>query len=770
MPVVALPPSSAIHDIEDAASLMPDGDGAGSGAPYRVSMWEVASRPSINGAAGVRRRKTKTVKTSAAESAVLAVKTARKEDLPTMEGSAAPSENDAKDMGSTAPDFVLPGSHSVYVRTWGCSHNSSDAEYMSGMLAKHGHPLVLSDTDANSADVWLLNSCTVKGPSEASFLADVNRARRLGKKVIVSGCVPQASSRDKRWDGISIIGVQQIDRVVEVVEETIKGNCVQTGTEVLMELDFGPVKQMQRFLMTSMSSPQLLRDKKPDPPTALPASDGVEETPIPMPRLRSRKAGGAPLDLPKVRRNALVEIVPINTGCKTKFARGDLGSYAPEAIVARVEHVLRDEGVTEIWITSEDVGAWGADLGLGLPDLLRPLALLLPKYPHAMLRLGMANPPHIRRHLPSLIEFLNHPQVYSFIHIPVQSGSDKVLHDMRREYTAEGFWEVVDGVKDGVEGVTVATDVICGFPTETAEDHEDTLKLVRRLKPPVLHISQFYPRPGTPAARMKPTFPDRVKKERSREVTQLFDSYKPYDGFEGRTVRCLVTDVAHDGVKLVGHDKSYRQIIVQDVKEDDAMADDEGKPVKTVMGRWCRAEIVRTGKFFLEGRIVGVEPRPKNSGRVEVEMDGDEVPVGGSSGVIRRPGKAPKKAGPPEDGPTYPALDYQIGGDDEEEDQNGGTGGGDEQDRFPPPEDIPRPVTPPPPTPQPTWFDAFVATVLCLSCIILLSIGFQWAERTFTERLLFGLAGAVCGVGAADWIGLWESEELPDESTMRQWS
>ncbi|KXS11779.1 hypothetical protein M427DRAFT_102047, partial [Gonapodya prolifera JEL478] len=493
---------------------------------------------------GVRRRKAKTAKgdddsdgvvggASVVETAVAAEDGA---------GEARGSKEEAGAVAGTAPDFVLPGSQSVYVRTWGCSHNSSDAEYMSGLLAQHGHPLVLSDTAADTADVWLLNSCTVKGPSEASFLTDVRKAQQLGKKVVVAGCVPQASSRDKRWEGISIIGVQQIDRVVEVVEETIRGNCVQKPD---------PVPTPKSATTPSVAPPTTTTDAPP--------------APVPKPR----KAGGAALDLPKVRRNTLVEIVPINTGClnqctycKTKFSRGDLGSYPPSAILARIEHVLQYEGVTEVWITSEDVGAWGRDLGLALPDLLSPLAALLPRFPHAMLRLGMTNPPHIRAHLASLIEFLNHPQVYAFLHVPVQSGSDKVLRDMRRDYDAQGFWEVAIGVRKGVEGATIATDVICGFPTETSADHAATLSLLDRLRPPVLHISQFYPRPGTPAARLTPCFPDRVKKERSREITRLFDSYHPYEGMEGSTVRCLVTDVASDGVKLVGHDKSYRQVVL----------------------------------------------------------------------------------------------------------------------------------------------------------------------------------------------------------------
>lgn len=209
--------------------------------------------------------------------------------------------------------FIRPGQASVFVKTWGCGHNNSDGEYMAGLLAEHGYQVILASNQAANADVWLLNSCTVKGPSQQTFGNDIQRGLDQGKKVIVSGCVPQGEKNGKEWKDLSIIGVQQIDQVVYVVEETLKGNTVQLFKEA-KELD----------------------------------QDG-----------KKRKAGGAKLDLPKIRRNPFIEIIPVNTGClnqctycKTKHARGDLGSYTPAEVINRVKSVL-DEGVLEIWLTSE---------------------------------------------------------------------------------------------------------------------------------------------------------------------------------------------------------------------------------------------------------------------------------------------------------------------------------------------------------------------------------------------------------------------------------
>lgn len=185
---------------------------------------------------------------------------------------------------------VIPGTQKVYVKTWGCAHNSSDSEYMAGQLAAYGYNLTNSKEDA---DLWLLNSCTVKNPSEDTFRNEIESGQKEGKHVVVAGCVPQGAPKSDYLKGLSVIGVQQIDRVVEVVEETLKGHSVR-----------------------------LLQNKKEN----------------------GKRVAGAKLALPKVRKNPLIEIIAINTGClnqctycKTKHARGDLASYPPEEILERAK-------------------------------------------------------------------------------------------------------------------------------------------------------------------------------------------------------------------------------------------------------------------------------------------------------------------------------------------------------------------------------------------------------------------------------------------------
>lgn len=103
----------------------------------------------------------------------------------------------------------------------GCAHNNSDSEYMAGQLAAYGYNLT---SDKSIADLWLLNSCTVKNPSEDTFRNEIQNGLNVGKHVVVAGCVPSGAPKSEYLKGLSIVGVQQIDRVVEVVEETLKGH------------------------------------------------------------------------------------------------------------------------------------------------------------------------------------------------------------------------------------------------------------------------------------------------------------------------------------------------------------------------------------------------------------------------------------------------------------------------------------------------------------------------------------------------------------------
>ncbi len=400
----------------------------------------------------------------------------------------------------------IPGTQKIWIKTYGCSHNVSDGEYMEGMLSHYGYRIT---NDEKDADLWLLNSCTVKDPSQAAFMNLVNKAKEVNKHVVVAGCVPQADRSIPGLEDVSVVGISNIDRVVEAVEQTLQGNAVK--------------------MLAKKDLPQL--------------------------------------DLPKVRKNPLVEIIPLSTGClgsctycKTKHARGKLGSYTLEAIVERAKTVIK-EGVAEIWLSSEDTGAYGRDIGTNIGELLRALVAVLPDE-GVMLRVGMTNPPFILEHLEVVAEMLRHPKVFSFLHVPVQAGSNHVLDAMNREYTVEEFRQVADYLIANVPDMTVATDIICGFPNETEKDFDMTLKLIDDYKFAITNISQFYPRPGTPAAKMK-RINTQIVKDRSRRLTRLFESFEPYTQYPGRTLDVWFNiEISEDGAHSVGHTKGYVKVLV----------------------------------------------------------------------------------------------------------------------------------------------------------------------------------------------------------------
>eukprot|EP00924_Labyrinthula_sp_SR-Ha-C_P001478 snap_masked-scaffold_55-processed-gene-1.29-mRNA-1 protein AED:0.03 eAED:0.03 QI:0/-1/0/1/-1/1/1/0/503 len=455
---------------------------------------------------------------------------------------------------------VIPGTQKIFVETFGCAHNVSDGEYMSGLLQSYGYDLVRKQ-DMNSADLWLINSCTVKNPSETIFLNLVNKAKQENKYIVVAGCVPQADRSLKGLESVSMLGVEQIDQVVYAVEETLKGNTVK---------------------MLSKAKSQTSKTKN--------------------------AAGKPGLSLPKVRKNRLVEIIPINTGClgsctycKTKHARGKLGSYPLEEIVSRVRSVLQEEDIREVWLASEDTGAYGKDMKTNIGSLLK-LILKEFKFFHAenkqeqvkkMLKLGMTNPPYMRAHLDVIADVLNHEHMFKFIHIPVQSGSNNVLKLMRREYTIEEFKQICDYLLKFVPGISIATDIICGFPGETEQDFQETLDLIQHYKFPVVNISKFYPRPGTPAAKMTQLDSALIKK-RSRELSALFNGYEVYQDFVGQDVEVWFGTEVFKGAKgnmqSVGHTKEYVKVCV---------------PWRQgLVGLVKRVQITESFKFHILGKII----------------------------------------------------------------------------------------------------------------------------------------------------------------------
>lgn len=387
----------------------------------------------------------------------------------------------------------------IFIRTFGCAHNQADSEMMAGQLEKAGHSLVKNEQEA---DLVLFNSCTVKDPSQKRFLHEVEQAQKQ-RKVVVAGCVPQGDPNNQAFSGVSAVGTKQIHKVVDVVERTAKGEVVQELTKTITN---------------------------------------------------------APLLLPTKRRNPLIEIIPVNSGClgrctfcKTKHARGHLSSWSEEEIVTKAERAI-SQGVKELWLTSEDLGAYGRDIGTTIVSLAKKLLILKGDF---KIRLGMANPPLMFDCIEGLIEVLQHPKCYRFIHIPLQAGSNRVLDAMQREYHVEEFEELVTQLKATIPDITIATDIIVGFPGETEEDFNQTMRVLEKHKFPVVNSSKFYARPGTPAAQMQPV-QTHVIKQRSQRLHEWIESQNPYAELKGEC-EVLFTARGRNG-SVLGRSPNYLQV------------------------------------------------------------------------------------------------------------------------------------------------------------------------------------------------------------------
>jgi MiaB-like tRNA modifying enzyme len=271
-----------------------------------------------------------------------------------------------------------------------------------------------------------------------------------------------------------------------------------------------------------------------------------------------------------------IGILPLARGCMsdcsyciTKRATGRIESPPVAENVDRARALLH-AGATELRLTGQDTGVYGWDRNRGeslLPDLLDRVCSLDPGHEFRV-RVGMANPKGVHgvRH-DLAAAFARHDEAYNFLHAPVQSGSDDVLADMRRQHTVDEFREVVDAFDAALDEWTLATDLIVGFPTEDDDDFERTVDLVREVRPERINVTRFSKRPGTDAAEMK-GLGGTVKKERSKALSGVKRSVcdEAYDAMVGaeREVQ-VVRPGTGDSVKC--RDDAYRQIVVQNADE-----------------------------------------------------------------------------------------------------------------------------------------------------------------------------------------------------------
>ena len=285
-----------------------------------------------------------------------------------------------------------------------------------------------------------------------------------------------------------------------------------------------------------------------------------------------------------------VATIPIANGCLgsctyciTRIARGRVKSRNVEWIVKMARKAV-GMGIKEIRLSAQDTAAYGQDMGTNLAELLNAVTDIEGDF---RIRVGMMEPRETMRILDNLIDSYSSEKVYKFLHLPVQSGDDEILRRMNRGYEVNEFREIIRTFRRRFPEMTISTDIIVGFPGESNETFENTCRLIKEIRPDILNITRFSPRPKTPAYKWKRPSTNAVK-EWSRKLGEIHIKMieEKNRRFVGKKLRVLIPQHGKRG-KYLGRTDNYRPVII-----------DEGE-----IGRFYTIEIIDSRPGYLIGKI-----------------------------------------------------------------------------------------------------------------------------------------------------------------------
>lgn len=400
----------------------------------------------------------------------------------------------------------------VFIETYGCTFNQADSEIMAGILNENGIELVGTQEEA---DAIIVNTCYVKLPTESKV---INRIKNLQKdfpekEIIVGGCMVEIDPKKLEAIGpnCSWIGPHQLNKTADVVKSAIAG-------EVSREFGFS------------------------DEPKVC---------------------------VPKIHQNPYIHVIQICEGCLgncsyccTRFARGHLNSYPIKDIISEARQAIAD-GCVEIQLTAQDTSAFGKDTGEKLSDLIKGIANLKGDF---RIRVGMMHPKNIGDDLEDLIDAFKLEKVYKFIHLPIQSGSDAVLKDMRRNHTVEDYKKIVYRFREEIPNLTLATDIIVAYPTETEEDFMETADLIEEIKFNLIHLSKYQHREGAASSSLD-NVPFEDVKRRSKYLSDIKFRIIEEENkdLKDKELNALVVEKGSKGGFIAKTD-SYIPVVLQDVE------------------------------------------------------------------------------------------------------------------------------------------------------------------------------------------------------------
>ena len=414
----------------------------------------------------------------------------------------------------------------VYLEVYGCTANKSDASLVKGILKDNNYEIV---DEIDKADALILLTCTVIDTTEQRMLSRLKVFKDTNKNIIVGGCMASIQS----------------DQV----------------KSILPNVKLLPPQHSHQIL-------DVLNDKKPifNLKNKTQFSKYYEDIFAPI-----SIAEGCMLSC---------------SYCITSLARGKLKSYPIDEIIQDICSAI-SQGCKEIQLTAQDTSAYGLDIGTDLGELLKKVSKINGQH---RFRVGMMNPYNCLKNINSIVNGFKSSKIYKFLHLPVQSGDNVILEKMNRKYYVEDFLKIIKKFRKNYPDITISTDIIVGFPTETNNQFQHTVDLLKTVKPDITNITRFSARPYTKAKTMKGRIKTNIVKERSKYLTELCKRISNHNNQShiGKKYNVLITEKGKNNT-FVGRSENYRPIVVKD---------------KVEIGEVKQVEITEAATTFLFGSII----------------------------------------------------------------------------------------------------------------------------------------------------------------------
>ena len=419
-----------------------------------------------------------------------------------------------------------------FIEQFGCRATQADAAAIERQLVERGYAI---SPDANSADVVVVNTCTVTAAADLQARQSIRTIHRENPaaRVIVTGCYAQRAPQElSALEGVSwVVGNShkpEIPRLIQEMQQEI-GN--EIGRELPREMThISSTALRQGFVPLSTIAGETLSLERG--PARILTGDILEQRELLVAPVEGGESGHTR------------PVLKIQDGCNKRCSycvipqvRGRSRSLVPRTVIEEISK-LCEGGAREVVLSGIDLGNYGRDLAprAVLGELLRRI---LDQTPLERLRVSSVEPMDVTEDLIAI--FAASERMARHIHMPLQSGSDRILAAMHRWYRAEHYARRAELAREWLPDAAIGADVIAGFPGETEADHQATLTFIERLPLTYLHVFSFSSRPGTPAAEFQMQVPEQVIARRARELRALGEKKK--SAFQmaqvGRTMRVL---------------------------------------------------------------------------------------------------------------------------------------------------------------------------------------------------------------------------------------